>query len=67
MKHTVIFNAPKDNLELDADSIAIQPPGLFVAVKDQQVVAMFPIGSIAGIHTPDGLSQVVIPTGGVAL
>ena len=67
MKHIIRFNAPKDDLELEADTVAIQPPGLIVLVKDQQIIGTFNIGAVAGVWTPDGPSQVVLPAPGVQL
>lgn len=67
MKHIIRFNAPKDDLELDADTVALNPPGVFLFVKDQSIIGTFPIGSVAGIWTPDGPAQVTLATPGVQL
>jgi hypothetical protein len=67
MKHLIRFTASTDTIELDADTLAIQQPGVFVLVSKEQVVGTFPIHAIAGIWTPDGPAQVQLATPGVTL
>lgn len=72
MKHIIRFAAGSaatgaETLELDADSIQVQPPGLLVLVKDNQAVGTFPLHGISGVWTPDGPAQVQLATPGVTL
>jgi hypothetical protein len=63
MKHIVRFIGPKDDVELEADGISVQAPGLFILAKNNQAVGLFPIGAVAGVWTPDGPAQIQLAEG----
>ena len=67
MKHIIRFGNGSTDIEIDADTVAIQPPGLFILVKNGEAVGSFPIHAVAGVWTPDGPAQVKLATPEVSL
>jgi hypothetical protein len=60
MKFTVKFANEAIPAEvIEADGVQLQAPGVVLLHKENQVVALFPLPSLAGVFTLEGPNQII--------